>query len=215
MKLRNHSLAICTMLLLGSASFIGGCATTGMERSAKTSNSIRDVDSEIRKFVVQSDVTATSLQSLVMTGQPDIEKTYKAYANNVDKLEDEGQRVLKRIEEMKSNSKEYFAEWEKQGSAYTNPEIRELSDERRIKLAEIYAQVPAAGVGITGSYNAYLTNLKEIKLYLSNDLTPKGVAAMNPIEKKAAVDLDALKQSLQPLLAALDGIKAELYSGKK
>jgi myosin heavy subunit len=215
MKFRNHSLAIYTMLLLGTASFMGGCATTGMDRSLKTSNSIRDVDSEIRKMAAQIDVTAVSLDSLVNTGNPDLKKSFNTYSDNLDKLESEGKRVLKRLEEMKSHSKEYFEEWEKQGDAFTNSEIRELSEQRRSKLAEVYAQVPAAGAGIKGSYHAYLTDLKEIQKYLSNDLTPKGIEGITPVANKSVQNLDVLKRSLQPVILALDEIKAELYSEKK
>ena len=215
MKFRNHSLAIYTMLLLGTASFMGGCATTGMDRSLKTSNSIRDVDSEIRKMAAQIDVTAVSLDSLVNTGNPDLKKSFNTYSDNLDKLESEGKRVLKRLEEMKSHSKEYFEEWEKQGDAFTNSEIRELSEQRRSKLAGVYAQVPAAGAGIKGSYHAYLTDLKEIQKFLSNDLTPKGIEGITPVANKSVQNLNVLKRSLQPVILALDEIKAELYSKKK
>jgi len=214
-KLRNHSVTIYTTLMLGSAAFLGGCATTGMDRSVKTSSSIQEVDSEIRKMIVQIDVTGTSLDSLVIAGNPNLKKSFGAYSDNLVKLDKEGKKVLKRVEEMKSQSKEYFAEWEKQGDAFTNPEIRELSEQRRIKLAGLYAQVPAAGVGIKGSYHAYLTDLKEIQQYLSNDLTPKGIDAINPVAKKTVQDRDDLKESLKPVIAAMDEIKAELYSGKK
>jgi hypothetical protein len=215
MKPRNYPLAFCTMILLGIAAFLGGCATTGMDRSVKTSNSIRDVDSEIRKVVVQINVTASSLGALVAPGQPDVKKAFNTYSHDLDNLEHEGTRALKRIDEMREHSKEYFGEWEKQGNEYKNPEIRELSEERRIKLAEIYARVPAAGAGIKVAYTAYLTNLKEIKVYLSNDLTPQGLTTIDPVVKKAAQDKEVLKSSVQPLLAAMDEIKAELYSGKK
>jgi len=214
MKLRNHSLAFFTMLLLGTAPFLGGCATTGMDRSVKTSNSIKDVDSEIRKMIVQIDVTAASLDSLVMPGQDKLSKPFEKYSDNLVKLDKEGTQVLKRTEEMKANSKEYFGEWEKEGDSFTNPELRELSAERRIKLAEIYARVPAAGYGVKGNYHAYLLDLKEIQKYLSTDLTPKGIESISPVVKKSIQDLDALKQSLRPVIVALDEIKAELYNKK-
>lgn len=215
MKLRNHSLAFFTMLLLGTAAFLGGCATTGMERSVKTSNSIEVVDSDIRKIIVQIDVTATSLDSLVKAGQPDLKKSFDTYSDNLAKLDSQGNQVLKHIEEMKLRSTEYFSEWEKQGNAYTNPLIRELSEERRSKLAKIYIQVPIAGAGIQGAYLTYLTDLKEIQLYLSNDLTPKGVEAIAPVANKTVQDLDVLRTSLKPVISALDEIKAELYGGTK
>jgi hypothetical protein len=214
MKFRNRSLAILAMLLLGTVSFLGGCATTGMDRSVKTSNSIREVDSEIRKMTVQIDVTAASLDALVTTGQPNLKKSFDKYSDNLEKLDKEGKSVNKRLEEMKVRSTEYFAEWEKEGDAFTNSEIRELSTERRTKLATSYARVPAAGAGIKGTYNAYLTDLKEIQKYLSTDLTPKGVEGITPIANKSVQDLDALKQSLQPVIAALDEIKDELYNAR-
>jgi|SRR6185369_6586387 len=215
MKFRTHSLAVFATLLLSTAPFLGGCATTGMDRSVKTSNSIRDVDGEIKKMIVQIDVTAKSLDSLAGEGNTDLKKSFNTYSKNLDKLDGEGKRVLKRLDEMKEHSKEYFAEWDKQGAAYKNPELSALSEERRSKLAEIYARVPASGAGVKSSYLSYLSNLKEIKLYLSNDLTPKGVETVNPIAKRAVQDMETLKTSLQPVIAALDEIKAELYSGKK
>jgi hypothetical protein len=215
MKLRNHSLAVFAMLLFATSAVLGGCATTGVERSVKTSNSIQEVDNEIRKMGVQIDVTAASLYTLVNTGKPDLKKSFDSYTDNVARLEKEGTKVLKRIDEMKSKSKEYFGEWEKEGDTFTNSEIRELSEQRRSNLAGLYARVPAAGAGIKGSYHAYLTDLKEIQKYLSNDLTPKGVAGVSPVANRSVQDLDALKLSLRPVVAALDDIKAELYNGKK
>jgi len=215
MKLRGTVLFFFSTLLLGTVAFLGGCATTGMDRSVKTSNSIRDVDNEIRKMSVQIDVTAAALDSLVAPGATELKKNFDSYSDNLAKLEKEGKRVTKRTEEMKSRSKEYFAEWEKQGDAFTNPEIRELSAERRNKLAEIYARVPAAAAGIQGTYNAYLTDLKEIQKYLSTDLTPKGVESITPVAKQSVQDLAALKESLKPVIIALDEIKAELYQEKK
>lgn len=215
MKHRSHSLAVFAMLVFSTAAFLGGCATTGMERSEKTANSIREVDSEIRKMIVQIDATAASLDSLVTIGQPDLKKSFVKYSDNLERMDSEGKKVTKRTEEMKIRSTKYFSEWEKDGDAFTNPEIRELSVERRTKLAEIYARVPAAGAGLKGTYHAYLTDLKEIQRYLSTDLTSKGVEAITPVARKSVQDLDALKASLTPVIAALDEIKVELNSGKK
>jgi hypothetical protein len=215
MQLRKHSLVFFAMLLLATASFLGGCATTGMDRSVKTSSSIRDVDTEIRKMIVQIDVTAASLDALVASSQPDLKKMFDKYSDNLARLDSEGKKVIKRTDELKERSKEYFSEWEKEGDSFTNEEIRHLSTERRAKLAEIYARVPAAGYGVKGTYHAYLTDLKEIQKYLSTDLTPNGVTAITPVTQKSVQDLEALKASLVPVIAALDEIKAELYSGKK
>lgn len=215
MKLRNLLLTVFAMLLLSTVSFLGGCATTGMDRSVKTSNSIRDVDSEIRKLIVQIDVTSASLDNLVIAPAADQRKSFDTYSENVSKLDKAGKREIKRMDEMKAQSKEYFAEWEKQGNAYANPEIRELSEERRNNLAAVYARVPEAAAGVRGAYFDYLKDLKEIQVFLSNDLTQKGIESINPVARKSSQHKDYLKVSLRPVVIALDEIKAELYNGKK
>ena len=214
MKLRNHSLAFFTTVLLATAAFLSGCATTGMDRSVKTSNSIQHVDTEIKEMIVQIDATAASLDSLVLGGKADPKKAFNSYSKNVSKFEKEGKQVVKRLDEMKLNSRAYFEEWAKEGETFSNAEIRELSEERRSKLAAVYAQVPEAGAGVKGSYNAYLTELKEIQKYLSNDLTPKGIEGITPVAQKSVQNLEQLKASLKPVIAALDEIKAELYQKK-
>src|SRR5512133_1300163 len=111
MKLRGTVLCFFSMFLLGTVVFLGGCATTGMDRSVKASNSIRDVDIEIRKMNVQIDVTAASLDSLVAAGNTDLKKPFESYSDNVEKLDKEGKKVLKRIDEMKLRNNQYFTEW--------------------------------------------------------------------------------------------------------
>lgn len=213
MKTRKQLLAVFVTLLLCTATFIGGCATTGLDRSVKTSDSIQEVESEIKNVIVQIDATSLSLDSLVSPENADLKKTFNTYSDNLKNLDNDGQRLIKRMEEMKTNSKEYFEEWNAKGVAYKNPQISTLSEERRGKLAAIYARVPAAGAGVKSSYLSYLSNLKEIQSYLSNDLTPKGIETITPVAQKSIADKSALNASLQTVLTALGEIKSELYRG--
>jgi hypothetical protein len=215
MKTGIRPLLVSSLFLLGVVPFLVGCATTGMDRSIKTSHSIQEVDKEIRGISTQIDMTAASLDALVKPGQTELKEPFERYSKDVDKLDGQGESLLKRVEEMKSLSTEYFTEWEKDGNAYTNPQVRELSEERRLKLAELYARVPASGAGVKVSYLAYLTDLKEIQKYLSNDLTPRGIQAIDPVARQTVGHLGELKESLEPVITALDGINAEMYSGKK
>jgi ABC-type Na+ efflux pump permease subunit len=215
MKFRQHSVLVLSTFLLATTAFLGGCASTGMKRSEKTSQSIQNVDTEIKKFIVQIDATAASLDTLVYAGKTDPKKSLESFSDSVVKFEKEGNRVTKRLDEMKANSKEYFEEWDKQDDKFTNADIRQLSSERQSKLAAIYAEVPAANAGIKGSYNAYLASLKEIQKYLSNDLTPQGIEGVKPVAQQSLQNLDQLKTSLKPVITALDQINAELYHKAK
>jgi hypothetical protein len=211
MNFRKQSLVFFGILLLATASFLGGCATTDTNRTIKTANSIYEVDDEVRKMIVQIDLTGTSLDILTTAGQIDLKKCFNNYSDNLDKLEIQGNRVLTHVDAMRSQSIKYFTEWEKVGDAYKHPRIQRMTEIRRSELAEIYLQVAVAGAGIKEAYLAYLSNLKGIQKQLSKDLTPNSIEAIAPITQKGVQDLSVLRESFKPAIAGLDEIKIELY----
>lgn len=208
-----HPLTLGVLWLGASILILVACASTGMERSAKARTSMRTVDSDIKQALLQVDATNASLENLIKPGQSDVKKALESYAGNVAKMENQGQKLVKHTDEMSAKRLDYFAEWEKQGDKYTNPEIRELSEQRRADLSEIFAQIPAASVGIKGAFHTYLSDIKEIHKYLSNDLTPKGIESITPTAQKSIADGDNLKESVKPVVAALDRARAEMAQG--
>ena len=145
--------------------------------------------------------------SLVRPGIADLKKSFRAYSDNLTKLDRDGKNTLKRVEDMRQHSQEYFPAG--------GPQLRALSFEERRRLAESCARVPVAGEAIKGAYRTYLTNLKEIQLFLSNDLTPRGIESIDPAAKKTVQEREALQASFGPVLSALDEIKAELSNDKQ
>jgi hypothetical protein len=211
MKLRLQSGVFFTAVILGAFTCLTGCATTGNERAAKTTDSMQEVEGDYLKASEQIDVTRVSLENLIKPQQSDLRKSYDAYAENVQKMEKLGKQLDRHSEMMRARGNEYFTEWE---SSYTNPEIRELSERRRIEMREIYAKIPEASIGVRGSLKSYLTDIKEIQRYLSYDLTPVGIEAIRPAAQRAVVAGDNVKGSVKPVLAAIDLVKAEMPQGK-
>lgn len=203
------------ILLIGITLFLCSCQRNGITRAMKTSNSIHDVDEEIRKMSTQIEITATSLETLIKAEAPDYKNDFDSYTENLNKLRHQGKIVLKRVDEMKSNSKEYFSEWEKQENTYTNQTIRDLSEQRRNKLAKSYDEVRISSIGIKEAFLTYQTDLNEIHSYLSNDLTASGIKALKPVTQKANQDLYPLKKSFNPVINALNEIRDQLYGGTK
>jgi hypothetical protein len=190
-----------------------GCATTGVERATKTTNTMQTVESEYRQVGLQVDATNASLQDLVSPNQTDIKKAFEKYQTNVTRMEKLGKKLDKDSADMRAQGQKYFSEWENQDAGYTNPQIRQLSDERRVELREAFAQIPEASVGVKGSLHSYIANVREIRNYLSNDLTPKGVDAITPVARKAVQDGEDLKASVKPVLAAIDRARSAMAQG--
>lgn len=199
--------------LLGFLLLLPGCATTGSGRAEKTTAKMEVVESEIRQAVVQIDATGGSLEKLITPGLSDTKGAFETYSKNVVRMEHLGEKLTKHTAEMSSRGKDYFAEWEKQGNTYTNPRIRELSEQRRADLNTIYRKISESSIGVKGWFIAYMRDIKEIQLFLSTDLTDKGIAAITPVARKAINDGTILKNGVLPVLSALDEAKGEMAQG--
>jgi len=178
---------ISAMIIVG-ASLLAGCSTTGMQRSERAGASMNDVENDINAAILQVDATNASLQELVRPGQSSVTKAFDKYSDNVDKMDKQGKRMLEHAEKMHEQGKDYFDEWRTEGNTYKNPEIQALSEQRRADLTAIFADISSASVGIKGSFKSYMSDNSEIRTYLSNDLTPKGIESISSVADKAIPD---------------------------
>jgi hypothetical protein len=219
MKLRFPSAVIFIAVLLGAITCLTGCATTkttpppattSMDRATKTTNLMQTVEGDYQQASEQIDATRASLEDLIKPGQTDMKRAYVAYAENVEKMEKLGKRLEMHTEQMRARGNEYFAEWE---SSYTSPEIRELSERRRNEMREVYEKIPEASIGVSGALKSYLTDIRDIQTYLSNDLTPHGIESIRPIAERAVRDGENLKETVKPVLTAIDRVKTEMTQG--
>lgn len=196
-----------------SVGLTAGCATTGMQRSDKADTTMKAVENDIQQAVAQVDFTGASLEELVKPDQSDVKKAFRKYSANVDKMEELGKRMFDHADKMGAQGKEYFAEWRTQGNTYTNPQIQALSEQRRADLSAVFAKIPEASVGVKGAFKDYMSDIGEIRTFLSNDLTPKGVEAITPNARKAVTHGENLKDAVKPVLFAIGNARAELTQG--
>jgi len=210
MKLRLQSAGFFTAALLGAITCLTGCATTGQDRATKTTNSMQTVEEDYMKASEQIDVVRGSLEELVKPNQSDMKKAYDSYADADKKMENLGKKLNKHSDQMRSRGNEYFVEWE---SSYTNPDIRQLSERRRIEMREGFGRIAEASIGVKGALKSYLSDIEEIRKYISNDLTPQGINSIRPIAQRAVIDGDNLKQTVKPVLNAIAQVKADMAQG--
>jgi hypothetical protein len=189
---------------------VAGCASTGMQRSEKATTTMQKVDDDIKLIVVQLDATGASLAELMEPGQSDVKKAFELYSTDVTKIEKMEKDFAKHAKEMKTRGANYFAEWQKKGDQYENPEIRALSEQRQRELGKIYGKIAENSIGMDEAFKAYVSDVKEIQMFLSNDLTSKGVESISPISQKTVTDGNRLKYEIKKLQTSIEEAKAEM-----
>jgi hypothetical protein len=200
------SLAIAITAAIGMA----GCATTGIERSAKTQTSMTEMDSNIKLLLVQLDATGASLRELVKPNNSDVEKAFYLFTENVSELEEMEENFTKHADEMNARGTDYFEEWQSEGDIYKNPRIQQLSEQRRHELTRIYEEIATNSIGVKEGLNSYVSDLREIQRYLSNDLTPKGIAAIKPLAREITGKGRDLNYEIKEVQAAVNRAKASM-----
>jgi hypothetical protein len=209
MKLYKQSLLmICTLIII--AIIIGGCSSTGMERSEKTSTTMEAMDKDIAIVIEQLNKTGSSLEALIRPNQQDIKKSYDSFKENVSKMEDKEKDFIKHAEHMKKQGKEYFSEWEKDRDQYKNEQIQALSEQRRDELSSIYDRIAENSIGVKEAYKVYISDIRELQMYLSNDLTSKGIEKISSVSNRIVTDGENLKFSLTNLQKAIDRARNEM-----
>ncbi len=215
--------ALLAMLVMAALTFTA-CATvmpkkTGVQRSERAITSMQDVENDMKQASTQIDVTKASLDDLVRTGQspsaqPSIVKSsFDGYRDNVAKMDDMAKRLNKDIDTMNSDANAYFEQWSKEGAAYTDPKIQKLSEERRIRLSRDFSDIASSSAGMRGSLNSYVSELKQIQSYLSNDLTAKGIAAIAPSVQAVERSGNNLKTSFRPVQSSIETARVEMTPG--
>jgi hypothetical protein len=210
MKQTNQSVFLTFLMLITAVIGLVGCDSTGRQRSKEATTTMQTMENDIKLVAVQLEATGGSLDELMKPGQSDVKKAFSLYTDNVSKLESMDKGFAKHADEMKARGKNYFEEWQKEGDKYKNPQIQELSEQRRLQLGEIYGKIAENSIGVNEAFKAYISDAKEIQNYLSNDLTSKGIEAIATTAKKVVERGENLRIAIKNVQAAIENARAEM-----
>lgn len=191
-----------------------GCATSGPDRAAATSSTMRSTREALTDAKTQIDATLRALNDLVNQTSGDLRPNFKQFANDIPRNQAAADRVMRRADKMKAKGSEYFKKWETEIAQIHNIDIRNLSAERRSRALENYQRVTVEMQAAKESYRAFMSDLLDIQKYLSNDLTRAGVDSIAPTVRKANDHAGSVKERLDAAINQLDQVARELSASR-
>lgn len=192
------------------AALIAACAATGSKERPieNVSSSMVQVDGDLREAVRQVDAVDSSIDGLIQLDQGDLNTAFDQYSKHVAEMERVGEQLEQHADALREQGLEYFDEWRAQGEEVANPDVRQISEERHAESREAFSEISQSSVDVKRTLQTYISDLRDIESYLSNDLTPAGVRAITPVAEQAKEDGAALQQAITPMLSALNRAKA-------
>lgn len=201
---------LIAFLLLAIAITGSSCSTTSMQRSENVQNDLRTLNNDIKLVVVQLDAIGASLDELTKPGQADVKRAFDVYSNNTSEIKNMEKDFSKHADQMTSSTKKYFEAWDKENNQYDNVDIQKSSDERRKHLGYIYDQISENKKGVKEAFRIYVSDVNEIKSYISNDLTANGITSISSMSNKTILNGTLLIRELENLQSAIEDAREEM-----
>jgi hypothetical protein len=210
----NRMMAL-TALASGAAWLLTGCGTTaGYKRADKTGAGIAEYRDEVINVKRAVDSTLQSMDQVEAAANTDPRKAFEQFSENVAVLDSAAAKAEKRGQDMTAKGQAYFAQWEEQIAQLHNPEIKQLAQDRKARLLEAFNRVKKAAEPLKAQFNPWLSDVKDLQKYLSNDLTVGGVEAAKTQFAKTKADGLEVGKSMDALVAELNSLAATLIPAK-
>jgi len=174
------------LLLLATA--LVGCATTAVERQEQTVSSVASTRKEMLDIRGQIDRTLTSLHALVNASPNDLRKAFQQYAKNVEAMQKDAAAMDKHARAMEKQTGDYLAGWQRAQSEIQNPELRDVTGQRRELMTHSFQRIQSAFREARREVTPFLMRLEDIRRAVGNDLTAVGVSAVAQTEAVASAN---------------------------
>jgi hypothetical protein len=211
----NQAKQIKWVATVAAALLLAGCGTTaGYKQAEKTGASIAEMRTEIVSSQKAIDQTMLALEQVAATANANPRKAFEQYAKSLDNLKSAADKARKRGEEMKARGQAYFKQWEQELAEVKNPAIRQLAEQRRAKLQAAFDSIQQYAEPLKEKFDPWLSDLKDLRSYLSNDLTIGGVDAAKSLFAKTQTEGVEVQKSMDALVGELNTVAAALTPAK-
>jgi len=199
------------ILAIGVAAlFVAGCSTTGYQQAEKTGAGITEFREEINQGKQAIDATMQSLGQIAATANTDPRAAFQQYKKDLANLESVTARVRKRSLEMTAKGDAYFKQWQQQIAMMQNPEIRKLSEEQKAKMQATFDSIQQHTEPLKAKFDPWLSDLRDLRTYLNNDLTVSGIEAARGLFEKTQSEGTEIQKSMDALVAELNKVSTTI-----
>jgi hypothetical protein len=98
---------------------------------------------------------------------------------------------------------EFFTDWEKGNAKIVDEQLRRIAEGRRAELQLAFTSCEKATLALRATLDPYVVSVEDLERYLTSDLTPAGIAAIDSRIRAASKDAGRLDGQFQELDVAL------------
>jgi hypothetical protein len=214
-RIRWLSIDRLPVLAAAGTMLLAGCSTpSGYKQADRTGEGIASMRAEVVNGQRAIDETVLALEQVAATANTNPRKAFGHYSKCVVNLDATAARIRKRSDEMKARGQTYFQQWEQELTQVRNPEIRELAEQQRTNLLASFDTIQQYAESFRAQFDPWLSDLKDLRTYLNNDLSTNGVAAAQGLFSKTRDAGTEVQKTMNALVAELNTVASALTPAK-
>jgi chromosome segregation ATPase len=211
MKTNTFMRAFTLTTLLAVAALPMACKTTeGHDRAAATADQVVSVGGVAGQTQLHLDNTLSALDKIVATAKQDPKPAFDAFVKSLGSFKSEFADLAKQRASLKSEAESWFTEFSKQNDQISDEDMKKAGAKRLADYREQVGDISKQVDDLMASCTAVSASLEDLRKFLGNDLSPKGIdAASDKAEdcgkdgRKVAAGLGKLSKSSEALASKL------------
>lgn len=188
------------------------CATSAPDRAAKAVSSLDVMHQNSAKARAQIDTVLSSQDTLLNAPADRLREAYDRYDKDVKKMNEYADAIRENDTDLRKNGKAYLAQWQRDASNVSDPELRAIAEQRRGQIEQSSQGMRSTLTSAAGSFEAFLRDINDIRKVIGNDLTPTGQASVRQttVAQSAQSEGARAKSALQDAEQAIDSLRSQI-----
>ena len=205
-----------TAFTAGVVWLIAGCSSTaGYKKADKAGLDVVQFREKVVLAQTAADDTLKALDQVASTAGTDPRPAFEKYASEVKYLESTDTVVKRSAHATSAQAESYFNHWEQQLAGMNNPEIRALSEQRKLKLQQQFDGLMKTMDSFQTQFDPWLSDLKDLQKYLGTDLTASSVGAARAMFSKVTRTGADVQSTMKALVSELDSFASAITAAKE
>lgn len=188
------------------------CATSAPDRAAKAASSLDVMQQNSARARAQIDTVLVSLDTLLNAPADRLRETYDRYDKDVKKMNQYADAIRENDTDLRKNGNTYLAQWQRDSSKVSDPELRALAEQRRDQVARSSQSMRSTLTSAAGSFEAFLRDINDIHKVIGNDLTVAGQASIRQttVVQTAQSEGARVKIAIHDAEQAIDSLRSQI-----
>ena len=173
---RQFSALLIMLALLIAIPGVVQAQSPGFKQTDKLISRSQSTISQIRSTKLQTEATLDGYNAIIDGKVPNNRKAYKSLVKDIQKCENQADKVGDRVVAMQTAASTYFGDWETSIAAITSDDLRAKSEMRLKETRANYDEILKAAQKAGDEFKPFITNLHDQVTFLGHDLNPSAIA---------------------------------------